>query len=184
MDTLTTFLYVCMTCIFFNFVIKKTEAARAAFLLKWYCIFMLPFAIEALIRSVNYANNAVNNLDSRFLVYFLNVSILIFCFCLFILKQSFAALITQNVYFGLAVILIAMVFVFPFVSLVFITSLRIFSIWGGVAASFYGMSRLTGLNKEPEEDVKQRILIIMLTIYVIVAIWMIYFTVVGLTPGM
>jgi len=184
MGILTTFLYVCMTCIFFNFAIRKLESARTAFLLKLYCIFMLPFAILALIRSVDFVDNVLGNLDKKYLIYFLNITILILCFCIFILKESFAKTISHKVYYSLAGILVAMVFAFPFVSLVYATSLRIFSIWGGVAASFYGLSQLIDTSKEPEEEERKRTLNIMLTIYVIVSIWMLYFTVVGITPGM
>ena len=184
MGILTTFLYVCMTCIFFNFVIRKLETARTTLLLKLYCIFMLPFAIEALIRSVNFTDNVLGNMDRKYLVYFLNITILILCFCIFILKESFAKIITQKVYLSLAGVLVAMVFAFPFISLVYATSLRIFSIWGGVAASFCGLSKLIDSSKEPEDEERKRTLNFMLTVYVIVSIWMLYFTVVGITPGM
>ena len=174
------------SAVLFLFVMKKKEPAKTLFCLKCYCIFMMPLAIEALIRSMIYVRD-IWGTDS-YLVFFLIVSILVLCFCILTFNDKFSSLITSNIYICLALALIVMIVIFPHVTLIFEASLQILSVFGCIAAAFYGLSQYAVtngdvLNEEAVITKKQPIFSNTLFFCVALAIGVIYLEMRGTNPG-
>ena len=142
-------LYVPLSALFFYHVIIKLDSRKTVFILKCYCVFMMPLAIEALIRIMTYVRDIwsyYKDGDTVFL--FLRASIQVFCFCVFTLLIKNKSLVMSYSYILFMSILLCMVAIFPFVSLTFEASFQVVSAWGCTAAALYGLSKYSFSDKE------------------------------------
>jgi len=127
--------------VFFYFIIRNSEPIKTRLYLKYYCIFMMLLAVEALIRGMAYMFSIGADLLVVILISYLIVSILILCFCILTLKYKFNSLITYNAYIYLSLMLVIMVVILPrtYIPLVLAVSLQISSVWGCAAAAMFGL---------------------------------------------
>ena len=166
------------SAVFFYFSSKIKNPVKIKLCLKCYCILMMPLAIEALIRSIIYVRNIWGYLEA-YHVSFLIVSILVLLFCIFTLNDKFSSLITRETYICTALVLTAIISIFPFVSLTFVASLQIFSVWGCIAIALYGLSRYSAPSKgiPAQEEIfalkTKRMLAIIGVVFCLILIWMI-----------
>jgi hypothetical protein len=138
---------------------------------------MMLLAIEALIRIMIYVRNIWGDTEENiilFLLIALIVSILVLCFCILTLMNKFVNLMTYNIYICFALILVAMIVIFPFVSLIFEASLQVISVWGCIAAALYGLWKYNVPNKEVVMSKKELILKNILHFCVILTILMLF----------
>ena len=146
--------WIIYSVMFFRFIIKGLDLSptKTVFCLKCYCILMMPLAIEALIRSLVYVHDLWGYLEA-YHVFFLIVSILILCLCIFTLNDRFSSLLTRIIYICIALVLIYMIIIFPRASVMFEASLQIMAVWGCIAISLYGLSRYAVLSKDvPDQE--------------------------------
>ena len=168
--------WIIHSCVFLLFIVKKSESVKTVFYLKCYCIFMMPLAIEALIRSMIYMKDIHGILDG-YVVSFLIVSIFILCFCVLTLISKFINLITHKICFCFALLLAYATIIFPFVfpsdCFKFWAPYQIISVWGCIAAALYILFRCALYNNESAESEKVRILKIVLRYCVVLAVWVV-----------
>ena len=165
--------WVSYSAVFFYFsLLKIKDPVKIILCLKCHCILMMPLAIEAIIRSL-YIRDMWGYLEA-YHVSFLILSILVLLFCIFTLNDNFSSLITRKIYFCNALVLIAMIIIFPFVSVMFATPFQILSAWGCITISLYGLSRYVVLSKDvpDQEEIvtlkRERILAIIEVIFCLV----------------
>lgn len=132
--------FIVFSCMFFWFIIKKQKPTRTILYLKCYCIFIMPFAIEALVRCIVYIHDIWGNIDWH-LILFLIESIFVLCFCIFALIKKYLNFITHKIYIFFTLLLVALIIILPYVSLIFEASCQISSAWGCIAIALYGLSR-------------------------------------------
>jgi hypothetical protein len=150
--------------LFFNFITKKFELAKTVLCLNCYCIFMMPFAIEALIRGMISLRSLGAGYLKIVIFSYLAISILLLCFFLFALATKFINLLTYNVYIYFALILFATMLIFPRVSvpLAYAISLQVVTVWGLIATALYGLWEYTVPSNVVTTLQKNRILMTML----------------------
>jgi len=161
--------------VFFWFITRKLEISKIILYLKYYCIIMMPLAIEALIRSMIYVQGLWGIKETSIIFLFLVISVLVLCFCVLTLCTKFASRITRRIYANFTLIMIIAIIIFPFVSLVFEASLQAISVWGCTAIALYGIREYTYVDDEEEiKQEKRRLLKDMLIFCLALPIWMLF----------
>lgn len=147
-----------VSCMIFRIIIKEMEPDIAVPCLKYYSILLMPLAIEALIRSMDYVRVMGSRMEIYIILSFLVMSILVQCFCILIIAKKFAKHITRNIYFGFALLLLSMFIIFPFSSfdnsyVSLDASSQIVSVWGCIAAALYFISEYYACKESPDEEI-------------------------------
>ena len=159
---------------FFWIVIKIFKPAKVIFYLKCYCIFMMPLAIEALVRSMMYVNDIWSDDKGDIILIFLSLSIVILLFCVLTLNKKFARLVTHNIYIFHTLILIAMIVIYPKVSVLFEASLQILSVWGCIAMALFYVSIISknvAMSDKPRNFIKTVLFSLILSLWILFLIY-------------
>jgi|GEM_PF-2721631 len=163
---------------FFCHIITKSEPTKTSLFFKYYCIFMISLAIEALVRIIIYVHDERNIWGNQevILFIFLIVSILVLCFCIFTLNNKYASIIARNSYiYGVVILTLSMMIViFSITSMIFEASYQVLSAYGGTLAALYGLSKYSSIDKEITIPDKDRIFKNIFHFCIILAVWILF----------
>ena len=166
---------ICMvfySAIFLTFAMERANLEKTVLYLKCFSIFMMPLAIEALIRSMMYVRNIWGNLHASIILPFLLASIWVLCFCIFTLVKNSTASPKKHNYRLFLWLLFSMIAVFPLTSIIFEASYQIILAWGATATALYGLSKCDVPGAEMEESKKRKVTGAMTGYCVKLTLWM------------